>query len=1495
MKKKSRLRRPLRKPVKRDSRARKNPYQPPAPIAPSVTGLPRKIKSGDQLLLRGGGLWLIHASGSEVREYKLRRNGDNVEAEHSSTVSVSGKVTALADSRYGAVIASSDGTTSDLSRLVEGRAHHVMRVDGAIGSIAGLGTSVFAATSVRNRLDGKLIEVDLYRRAIASERSIPSSRVQLNTDQTGSHLGVFDQTNRTFRVMSTRSDPCASGAQTGRTDRAPEAATSPLANPPGPAQGHPVDCCCCKKSDSPQPSSGINGTIRQNPPATQGVEPCHPSEGGVPTPDGGAVVGKGGRLGRYPRDGGQIDPCTADLMFAAASIAHAASSYVVADEPGRNFAIVSSTDMRILDQRQLGRAGGLILTDPSSPMVLLLNLANDTWDALQIDKISKYKDGLNHVPFVIGQDSVQFQGSQIMTLIQGHASGTGIVKVLILPVIEAGQTFHDPDLPNFAAYIARTAFPHVKDFYLENSFGKLTDIQYQIYGVDTKPGGPLALPRLVQDYYYPAYDPARIELTKKSVTFPYTIVFDGRESLKIHVQSASGGRPGADLTLNFPALLLTRDINLFPAQVSFAGTETAAIKLKMPDGTAKTLNLKFPARTVNINTEADIPGAFNDLISYLDGVFAAAEAVAKITPRLFSPPLLHRIKQGNEEFGSLVITLNHLDISGNRLDITSVTAGGPDPIGLGSAQFGHFTMNGGAAANNALITYLGWIDLIAQEDAGFDYTQRYLSDNPTVSTDVVADTLLAAFSISNNDGGIGATVTLLSSSGLEALYDSPVAVPNSATNYSNSNAARDLQELINDAFTAAVARQNPPMTPGSDKTAEDAINGYFAQFNMIAIAQIGQAINDPADPNTVQPAEMWNASAPVRRPGLRAVDWLSTGVFAGNKNIQFKTMWNFLFLDTNPDFSVMCHELGHAIGFRDLYKDANFRDDLAYLGTWSVMDDNAKLAHHAAYHKWESGWLDHFTTVGLAAPGATLISEVLLVPLEHWDDSLLTSAPAAFGTDPNDVPVTQMVFLDLGGDGAVVDIIEARQKGTNFSQHLDIDPAILITNALQPWDDNRYAFEGKYRREVHLLNPDNILSNPGDSFDLAKAKEFSAKGIVVEVVDRKPIDGIEVFRIKVTRENTAFIDLYFASADPYYKNPDLWVDWAGDNGPGGGSSTNPDDHHKFPLGQPVDQGEQIHVPDTGTELHWIVARIRNRGQIQAEEVKFNFQVCIPPGGGDKSNNFQMLTSVTVPVVAGGDVPLDVVARWDVPAGFSGHNCLLVEIADYKIPQDADGSALASDDVWQANNWAQKNVDQFVPVHGSPYEPVEFDFGVNNDGLYTEVAYLEPDNLPYGMSLTVTPSRRTIPPRTKVLFRCKLELDENIIDAGCRNDREFDIVVWRVEGDTTVKWGGVHYKVRPRNKSVTQLTGYWNDDKSIQLSGSVTTDPGGGIVHVRFAFDGLAAEWMTAPIMPGGGFILNTTAPVGTGKLDSIALYEGSTLLAPSRSVPLILKPPPPIN
>ncbi len=101
----------------------------------------------------------------------------------------------------------------------------------------------------------------------------------------------------------------------------------------------------------------------------------------------------------------------------------------------------------------------------------------------------------------------------------------------------------------------------------------------------------------------------------------------------------------------------------------------------------------------------------------------------------------------------------------------------------------------------------------------------------------------------------------------------------------------------------------------------------------------------------------------------------------------------------------------------------------------------------------------------------------------------------------------------------------------------------------------------------------------------------------------------------------------------------------------------------------------------------------------------------------------------------------------------------VRVTEYSLPDPdpqvesptpSSGGALASDDVWIANNHAQKNVDQFIPLSASPYAPVEFDYSVHNEGLIPEIAYLEPDQLPYGMKLTVSPKKSLAPSKQTVI-------------------------------------------------------------------------------------------------------------------------------------------------
>lgn len=118
-----------------------------------------------------------------------------------------------------------------------------------------------------------------------------------------------------------------------------------------------------------------------------------------------------------------------------------------------------------------------------------------------------------------------------------------------------------------------------------------------------------------------------------------TVVFDGRETMTLNVQPQTGGRPASTLNVKLTAILCAGTHNQYPAQNRFDGTETVTISVTRPTGASATLNLRFPAKTVDIVGDADVASKLNELQTYLDGVFAAAEAAAGVPPRLFRKPL----------------------------------------------------------------------------------------------------------------------------------------------------------------------------------------------------------------------------------------------------------------------------------------------------------------------------------------------------------------------------------------------------------------------------------------------------------------------------------------------------------------------------------------------------------------------------------------------------------------------------------------------------------------------------------------------------------------------------------------------------------------------------------------------------------------------------------------------------------------------------------------
>lgn len=1450
-------------------------------VQPSVTTLLRGLPP-----LHAGAIAHMAADGSIAvasgcRLQVFHPQGNTCRAGH--CIAFDEPVTAITESRRGLIVASG----SQLHLLDGERRWPLAKLDGSIGSLVASGRRLHAVVTRSERLDARLVEIDLVHNAIASERSLASAQTMLTTDANGEWLGLSD--GSTFRMQQV---PAA---------RAPCPPDEQPAGHGAPAPAEPVPCPC-QHADDPARPAEPSFPAPDRPPR----DPCDRGQSGVPTPDGGRVVGDGKGVKKHPPGSlGDPNPCSLHLFFDVATIRQAGNFLIAMDRQARNVAVLAFTDLQPLQQMQF-RRGAVVLSHPSREEMVVFEHRSQSWVMHQLNAITL--DPLTRLPPIdvhTLDKPIVFVGTPLPVLKGNRAPATGTKRVLVLPVVDPGQNFVDADLPKLAAYFRRTGFPRVKDYYIENSFGSLNDLQYTFYGVELGQGaGPIRLPRPISSYYNPTYVGAHVDLVKKGLSFPAALVFDGRERFTLTAQPLSGGRGSISLQVRFPALLLWLNHKLWPARIHFAGTETATVQVRLPTGTATTLTLKFGAFTLVINSAGELATKLPQLETWLDGVFVAAETAAGLPARLFTRPRIQRIDQGENGPGILATSLFHTQASGPKLEVSSISYSGiEDSLGFKSSPFiGRVVVS--AASKDNFKTFVDLVTVLAQEDANSHVDDRRLAPDPVITLDAGAGTLTTSLFIADVDGGPGATMTVSGAVETGVLFDTATSVANTLVTAGRSNTPKDGDEgfdgLVNDVFSAAVDRL---AAPGQHLARKDDIVKAFQPFEaaMIGVLHPPTAPAGTAPADLVRAEELWSCG-PSSWGDVRAVEGPRTAVFRPlPKDIQWFSNWNLLPFAAPPDYPAFCHELGHALGFGDLYKrEAGYRNDVVYMGAWAMMGHHPSLSHHCGYHKWQAGWIPDERVATIARPpdDNVVTTELLLTTVERWNFSASFSddVRAAFG-QPG-LRVAQLVELDFGGDADLFGLIEARQHGDLFSRSLPNNPAVLITNCIVWWDPTRYAFNDRYRAPVHLLNDPAALTKAGDSFDLARGKVFPAKGTVVTVLRRQAVAGIEVFHLKIDRKNSReFIDLFFSTSDPYYKNPDLWVDWFGDNGKDGKSSSDKiEDVHIYPPEQPRDQGEKIRVPDSGSELHWMVARLRNIGNVHAEKVKVSFSNCDPPGAGDRGN-FKVRDTVPLDQVmpTGLDKPVFVKSRWPVEPGFKGHTCVMVEIVDYKVPLDASGAALATDDVWQANNRAQKNVDQVGPAHESPFDPIEFDFSVNNSAKWPEVVYLEPEGLPYGMTLTITPKRRRVAAGETAIFRCKLELDDKVIDASCRGDHDFRINAWRIDDDSSTPWGGVEYQVRPRKRSRTDVSGYWDAAGHVEINGHVAPGNITGQVRIRLAYTDHPARWVTADLKPGGTFSYSEKSPIVMGKLLVNALFEGNKYYSESQSPQRTITPPPPLH
>ncbi|MDP2716591.1 hypothetical protein [Rheinheimera sp.] len=1190
---------------------------------------------------------------------------------------------------------------------------------------------------------------------------------------------------------------------------------------------------------------------------------------------------KGAPGGERPGDDKPAEdrPCderhSAHLSFTTSKLYRAGQHIVAVDQGATRMAVLDNR-LNLLFERKLDRAGAEVHGGHPHTQRLLIHLQRkhqlEAWALADYvrDLVARLPDDVgSRLP--VPMPSVTYRGPR-----QQRAELNPTLKVCLFPVIEPGQNYADADMTKLVDQVSAKIFTKVDNYYHENSFGELA-IDFTIFGHDF--GGirkPLVLPRAMASYWYEGFRAGGLTVVMPA-DWADPVIFDGTEALEIQANPRAGAVKTYDFS--FAALWSSANFSSFPVNIDFDGSESVELTVETQDGAAHALTVNFPAFNLTLDQGGNIAGFLDDLGTYITDAIRTAEATVPGGATLLQDVRFRRGRTSADDtqFGWLqgrfacepaapadVVQKGRVSVTGPGMLAPVLST-----LGISSAA-----VSGVMTSTFRVTSYLRECLRAAQVDAGegIGGSGAYFSTSVSINEDVMAQEVTVGVSLTADFGGNAASIEVLSASGLGGTgWDLAVAAPGSESDPNNSHALRDAIELADDTFTAAM--EHIRATTAWDRSMVEAM---FADYDVMMIAHVGAP--HPAIPL----AEQWNADDPVDFGSKRmykrtyhATDLNPPGgeapVQMGTSNITGQRFNAFSGADLNNQAGVMAHELGHALGLPDLYPANGYRDDVMYISPWGMMGgSNATFHHFCGWSKWALGWisdnadpeLNRTIFVDLPLPDEVAVTEAWLVPVEYWDDMLRDDVRDEVG---GAVPIGQLMKLNLGSDGGVTAFLELRAAGSNFSQSLSPQPTVIATNGLDPASDRYWAVNGLYRRSVHLLNTGTELQAINDTWDFATAPEFPLKGCTVEVADTRTVRGtIPVYRVRVEREQAEYIDLHFQDHVPGYKSPDIWVDWTGDN-------PDPNLPREYPVGTPTDQGETVRFPASGTEKHFVVARVHNAGNVRAEDVKVRWFVCDPPGAGDDGRWVNRGTQTIAEIGPGAHeiTPFE----WQVDASTNVHQCMRMEIIDWTIPAEVDPStgdtvALGSDDVKLQNNNAQQNVFDFEALTGSPYGPIHFPMQVHNDRLRTEVAALVPKGLPYGSKLTISPREWRIPSGEARVFHCTLELDEDIIRPGCNNDSGFLLTAWRRGGEADEIWGSCFYHIRPRFKTrIELLRGSWFHGR-VMIYGHVQalTDEPLNLnedmplyVRIRLLPDGKGdmVRWRTVQMQSNGSFELDT--------------------------------------
>jgi M6 family metalloprotease-like protein len=742
----------------------------------------------------------------------------------------------------------------------------------------------------------------------------------------------------------------------------------------------------------------------------------------------------------------------------------------------------------------------------------------------------------------------------------------------------------------------------------------------------------------------------------------------------------------------------------------------------------------------------------------------------------------------------------------------------------------------------------GSLDRDELSDLVLDVLNAELFPPWVTALDAGADRL--AFELSGAIPGDDAAMRVVAGTGLEALgLDGPVRVDGVIHTDKNDTVRGYRPGIVEEAVRLyaleRAAEEGIDLTCGNDEDDLDAILdaelGDYDSFMVLFVEDLdGDGTSDIPSGKRASASASNTFQIRISDTTVACLSYVYEYDFSGGLMIGPGT----------SDWTTWAHELGHNLGFEDLYTQSwhlNLDPNFDEANDWDIMDRNSSASHASGWHKLrKEGWIpqDAIADVDPPPAGVTETHLFTLVPLEYEFQDYS-------GVGDGTYPERQLVRLRLSDEHWV--LIENRQPGEMFSQSLPNDAdgdcsaapsgsergGLLVTDTCNP--DGEFFCGARPR--VVVLNPDGnpsaVCTNargigPEESLDLATTTPEAYDGIVVRDLGSVagPAGSPEARRVEIEWGPGDFVELEIRpwDAPDFYGTHDIWVDW-----PGNGEEDYPGD-------PPLGSGDSAHV----NSLNYLYARVHNRGTVDAVAVEVEMAVNTPGGVGDTGDFVPLADTVTHDIPAGSHA--DFAFEWEPTSG--DHTCVRARIL-------SDQSPLG--DVDFLNNEAQENIWCFTPSSASPYAPFDFTFRVNSVFDVPVNVLLQATGLRRGVDLLLERVQLHLRPDETASVKGRFFVNDVMIPPSLLAEERFSQLQLHAlleTPDSYLPFGGATIELRPGFRSTLHFDGLDCDVRN----------PESTVVRGRLEGPLAAGEKVDGSIeMPGRRFFGSTTTTDAQGR------------------------------